>query len=120
MKLDIEEISDDTLSIVVRNPDDVEPQSASREQAVNPKYVYAVFSPEMFVEIKRRADNKTLLTTARGALIAGENYFEWSVHLNSLALMGFDELYVEPGQRILINNEHSSVVPYAVAFGRKH
>jgi hypothetical protein len=118
MKLDIEEISDDSLSIVMWNPENVASPSMPRAPSVSPKYAYSVFSPEMFVEVKRRVDNKTLLTTARGALIAGENYFEWSVHLNSLALMGFDELYVKEGQRILINNEHSSVVPYAVAFGR--
>lgn len=116
MKLDIEEIDDETLSIAVRHPN--EASSTPRAPSIRPKYAYNVFSPEMFVEVKRLANNKTLLTTARGALIAGENYFEWSVHLNSLALMGFDGLHVKAGQRILINNEHSSVVPYVIAFGR--
>jgi hypothetical protein len=118
MKLDIKEISDDIVSISLWNPDDVTIQNVPGESSVNAKYVYKVFSPEMFIEIKRRADNKTLLSSARGALIASESYFEWSIHLNSIELMGFDDLYLKEGHRILINNEHSSVVPYVMAFGR--
>jgi hypothetical protein len=118
MKLDIQEISDDTVSVFLWNPDDVTAPSIPREPSTNPKYAFKVFSPEMFLEIWRRADNKTLLSTARGALIASKNYFEWNIYLGSSILMGFDELYLKEGHRILINNEHSSVVPYVMAFGR--
>lgn len=117
MKLELREISDDILSILLFNPDDVSIESIPKEPSLNAKYLYKVFSPEMFIEVKRRSDNKTILSSARGAFIASENYFEWSVYLNSAALMGFDELYLKEGQRILINNEHSSVVPYVVAYG---
>lgn len=118
MKLDIQEISDDTLSIQLWKPDDVFFETVPKKLSADSKYLYKVFSPELFIEVKRKVDNKTLLSTARGPLIASENYFEWSVYLNSASLMGFDELYLKEGQRILINNEHSSVVPYVVAFGR--
>lgn len=118
MKLDIQEISDESLSILLWNPDDVLTESDPKELSTSSKYVYRVYSPETFIEIKRKVDNKTLLSSARGPLIASKNYFEWSFYLNSITLMGFDELYLSGGQRILINNEHSSTVPYVVAFGR--
>jgi hypothetical protein len=118
MKFDIQEISDDTLSIFLRNTEDVESDFVSKELSMDSKYVYKIFSPEMFIEVRRKNDNKVILNTARGPLIASKDYFEWSIYLNSITLMGFDELQLKEGQRILINNEHSSVVPYAVAFGR--
>lgn len=116
--MDIQEISVDSLSIFLGNSDDVERDLIPRERSMNSLLFYKIFSPEMFIEVKRKSDNKTILSTARGALIAGENYFEWTVYLNSLVLMGLDELQLKEGQRILINNEHTSVVPYVVAFGR--
>jgi hypothetical protein len=118
MKLDIQEISADILSIFLSNLDDVKGGNFPKELSPNSKYLYKVFSPEMFIEVRRKSDNKTILSTARGPLIASENYFEWSFYLNSITLMGFDELQLKEGQRILINNEHTSVVPYVVAFGR--
>lgn len=118
MKLDIREISDESLSIFLWNPDAVSVESDPKELSASSKYVYRVYSPETFIEIKRKVDNKTLLSSARGPLIASENYFEWSFYLNSITLMGFDELYLREGQRILINNEHSSAIPYVIAFGR--
>ena len=118
MKLDIREISDDTLSIIIWNPDDASIDSSAKELFFDSKYFYRVFSPEIYIEIKRKADNKTILSSARGPLIASENYLEWSIYLNSITLMGFDELHLKEGQRILINNEHTSVVPYVIAFGR--
>lgn len=116
MKLDIQEISDEILSIFLRNSDDIESDFVPKELSVNSEYLYKIFSPEMFIEVRRRSDNKTILSTARGPLVASENYFEWSVYLNSIVLMGFDELQLKEGQRILINNEDSSVVPYVVAY----
>lgn len=119
MKLDIEEINDEMLAIVLFNPDDAAAiDSLPKERSANSKYLYRIYSPEMFIEIKRKADNTTLLSSSRGPLIAGENYFEWSFYLNSITLMGFDELQLEEGHRILINNGHSSAAPYVVAFGR--
>lgn len=119
MKLDIQEITDDTLAILLWNPDDITVENdVPKEISPSSKYLYKVFSPEMYIEVRRKADKKLLLSTARGALIASKNYFEWSIHLNSVDLMGFDELQLKEGQRILINNELSSVVPYVVAFGR--
>lgn len=122
LKLDIREIGDDTLSIFLWNPDYFNEsntaESNTSERSVNSKYLYQVFAPEMFVEIKRKIDNKTLLSSARGPLIASDNYFEWSIHLYTETLMGFDELHLKEGQRILINNEHVSVIPYVIAYGR--
>lgn len=118
MKLDIREITDDTLSVFLYDPDAVASERAPGKLSSSAKYRFKVFSPELFVEVQRKADNKTLLSTARGPLIASENYFEWSFYLNSLTLMGFDELELKEGQRILINNEHSSVVPYVIAYGK--
>lgn len=123
MKLDIQEISDDTLSIFLWNPDafslqDSNRSSSSKELSANSSFVYSIFSPETFIEVKRRIDNRTIFSTSRGPLIVSENFFEWSVYLNSIELMGLDELQLKEGQRILINNEHSSIVPYVLAFGR--
>jgi hypothetical protein len=75
------------------------------------------FSPEMFVEVKRRSDGKNILGTSRGALIVSEGYFEWSFHLGNsedVILMGFGELELKPGQILLI----SSIIPFVIAFGK--
>lgn len=120
MKLNIEEISDDTISVSLWNPDEVSVESlvnSSDVHSIDVKYLYKIYSPEMFIEINRKSDNKTLLSSARGPLIASEDYFEWSFYLSSAELMGFDELALKEGQRILINNEHSSVIPYVLAYG---
>lgn len=120
MKLNVQEISDDSLSILLWNPDDAfapDLKDSTEERSSLSNYDYRIYSPEMFIEIKRKSNNKTLLSSARGPLIAGENYFEWSVYLGSVELMGFDELVLKEGQRILINNEQSSVVPYVLAYG---
>lgn len=117
IKLDIQEINVDSLSIFLGSTD-IESDLERHERSTNSEYSYEIFSPEMFIEVKRKIDNKTILSTARGALIAGENYFEWTIYLNSKVLMGFDELQLKEGQRILVNNEHTSIVPYVVAFGR--
>lgn len=118
LKLDLQHNTADTLTIIAWNPDKISLEDAGlNEQPPNSAYTFSVFSPEAFVEVKRRIDNKTILSTARGPLIASDDYFEWSFYLNSAELMGFDELYLKEGQRILINNEYSSVVPYVLAFG---
>lgn len=118
LKLDLQHTSADTLTIIAWNPDETSLEGGLGEHLPNSTYTFAVFSPEMFIEVRRRIDNKTILSTARGALIASDDYFEWNFYLNSTALMGFDELYLKEGQRILINNEYSSVVPYVLAYGR--
>lgn len=119
MKLDIQETSDGILSIFLWNPDEIEYEDSNKTKtAANSSSVWNVFSPEVFIEIKRRGNNKTMFSTARGPLIASENYFEWSIYLNSAELMGFDELQLKEGHRILISNERSSVAPYVIAFGR--
>ncbi|CRK87959.1 CLUMA_CG001745, isoform A [Clunio marinus] len=120
MKLDIQEMSDDSLSVLLWNPDIVSREREFKELPSEAEYMFKVFSPEMFVEVKRKLDNKTIFSTARGALIASENYFEWSFFLNSMELMGFDELHLKEGHKLLINNEFSSVVPYVIAFDREH
>lgn len=118
LKLDLQHNTADTLTIIAWNPDETSLEDAGLgEQPLKSEYTFSVFSPEMFVEVKRRVDNKTILSTARGPLIASDGYFEWNFYLNSNELMGFDELHLKEGQRILINNEYSSVVPYVLAFG---
>jgi hypothetical protein len=117
MKLDIEAVSEEILSIVLWNPALVA-HNSTRKSDTNSKYDIKVFSPELFIEVRRKIDNLTVFSTARGALIASENYFEWSVHFGGDSeLMGFDTTHLREGQRILINNAHSSVIPYVVAYG---
>lgn len=119
LKLDLQHNAADTLTIIAWNPDETSLEAGGlNEQPQNSTYTAIIFSPEIFVEVRRRSDNKTLLSTARGPLIASDGYFEWSFYLNSAELMGFDELHLSEGQRILINNEYSSVVPYVLAFGK--
>jgi hypothetical protein len=121
MKLDIVEESDEILSIMLWNPSlmshNVTKGLKSFKNTSN--YSWKVFSPELFIEVKRKINNETIFSTTRGALIVSENYFEWSVFLgsNDLQLMGFDTTDLKEGHRILINNVHSSVIPYVVAYG---
>lgn len=92
-------------------------KSNNDEDIPSKKIQYKVFfSPEMFVEVKRRSDGKKIFSTSRGALIVSEGYFEWSFHLgnSNVTLMGFGELELKPGQLLLI----SSVMPFVLAFGK--
>lgn len=125
MKFDIQQINDEILSIALWSPQHLarSPVAAVVTESRNkipPKYEIKVFKPEFFIEVKRKLDNRTIFSTARGALIASEDYFEWSFHLGTgiQLIAGFDELYVRAGRKILINNGHSSVMPYVVGFGK--
>jgi len=121
MKLDIVEESDEILSIMLWNPSLMSYNVTKSLNSFNnnSNYSWKVFSPELFIEVKRKINNETIFSTTRGALIVSENYFEWSVFLgsNDLQLMGFDTTDLKEGHRILINNVHSSVIPYVVAYG---
>lgn len=124
MKFDIQQINDEILSIALWSPKHHarSPLAAVTENRnkTQLKYEIKIFKPEFFVEVKRKLDNRTIFSTARGALIASENYFEWSFHLGTgiQLIAGFDELYVRAGRKILINNGHTSVMPYVVGFGK--
>lgn len=121
MKLDVVEESDEVLSIMLWNPSLVSYNVTKSPKSIknNSNYNWKVFSPELFIEVKRKINNETIFSTTRGALIVSENYFEWSLFLgsNDLQLMGFDTTDLKEGHRILINNVHSSVIPYVVAYG---
>jgi hypothetical protein len=124
MKLDIYQLSDEILSIFLWNPmlttnvvNNKAQATTSSSTSSSSQYDIKVYSPNMFIEVRRRVDNRTLFSTSRGALIASENYFEWSLYLGNVELMGFDAMHLREGQRILINNEHSSFLPYVVAYG---
>lgn len=123
MKLDIEEVSEEILSVFLWNPmlvaHNVSSSKGTQTNPITSKYDIKIFSPELFIEVKRKIDNQTVFSTARGALIASENYFEWSVNLggSDIKLMGFDTTHLMEGKRILINNAHSSVIAYVVAYG---
>ncbi|CAG9807384.1 unnamed protein product [Chironomus riparius] len=123
MKLDIVEESDEVLSIMLWNPSlmSYNVTKSLKSFKNNSNYSWKVFSPELFIEVKRKINNETIFSTTRGALIVSENYFEWSVFLgsNDLQLMGFDTTDLKEGHRILINNVHSSVIPYVVAYDTK-
>lgn len=131
VKLDIQEITEDILSLALWNSEKFSspPTStlSSSSKTLGTSYSienernfqYRVFSPEMFVEVKRPSSGKILLSTSRGALIVSDGYFEWSFFLGSnTTLMGFGELELQPGQILLINNGVSSVLPIVVAFGK--
>lgn len=129
VKLDIQEITEDILSLALWNSEKFSspPTSTSSLKTLGTSYSienernfqYRVFSPEMFVEVRRRSSGKILLSTSRGALIVSDGYFEWSFFLGSnTTLMGFGELALQPGQILLINNGVSSVLPIVVAFGK--
>lgn len=121
MKLDIQPLSDEILSIALWSPQHHHrsplPVFVSQKEL---KYEIKVFKPELFIEIRRKLDNRVIFSTSRGALIASENYFEWSFHLGAgvQLVAAFDTLRVTNGRRILINNGHSSVIPYVIGFGK--
>ncbi|KAG5669981.1 hypothetical protein PVAND_000270 [Polypedilum vanderplanki] len=123
MKFDIEKVSEEILTLILWNPS-LELRIRKNDKKTNSSYKYDIkvfSSPELFIEVRRKIDNQSILSTTRGALIASENYFEWSVHLGSgdIKLMGFDTTDLRDGQRILINNAYSSVIPYVVAYDRQ-
>jgi N-terminal barrel of NtMGAM and CtMGAM, maltase-glucoamylase len=125
MKLDIQPLSDEILSIALWSPQHHHhhPPSVFANESIKEnqlKYEIKVFKPELFIEIRRKLDNRVIFSTSRGALIVSENYFEWSFHLGAgvQLVAAFDSLRVRNGRRILINNGHSSVIPYVIGFGK--
>lgn len=116
MLLNIREINDGTLSIIIYEPDKYKPTNTeATSDSTSRLYVTKVFDPDIFVEVRRKINNKTLLTTARGPLIASEDYFEWTIFLNSWMLMGIDDIFLRAGHKVLLSNEHTSVIPYILA-----
>ncbi|CAO1425198.1 unnamed protein product [Diamesa serratosioi] len=117
MKLNVREINDETLSINIYDPEKYKPtQTVAATDTSTRLYKTKVFEPEIFIEVQRKLNNKTILSTARGPLIASEDYFEWTVFLNSWMIMGLDEILLKHGHKILLNNEYTSVIPYILAF----
>lgn len=120
MKFNVRPLTEEILSIAVWSPQHhIQRQQQQTADIRNLNYEIKVFAPEFFIEVKRK--NRTIFSTSRGALIAGENYFEWSFHLGSgvQLIAGFDELFqMDEGRRILINNQHQSVIPFVVGFGK--
>lgn len=117
MQLNVREINDETLSIIIYDPEKYKPtQTEVFADKSTRLYNTKVFEPEIFVEVQRKLNNKTILSTSRGPLIASEDYFEWTVFLNSWMIMGLDEIILKHGQKIMLNNEHTSVIPYILAF----
>jgi hypothetical protein len=122
IKIEIQEITEDILSLSLWNSEKITSSetmmSSNNEEILSKNFQYKVFfSPEMFVEVKRRSDGKNILSTSRGALIVSEGYFEWSFYLGNsedVILMGFGELELKPGQILLI----STVIPFIIAYGK--
>lgn len=122
MKLNIQPLNNEILSIALWSPQHYNspqlPVWVANENQL--KYEIKVFKPELFIEVRRKLDNRVIFSTSRGALIVSENYFEWSFHLGAgvQLVAAFDSLRVTYGRKILINNGHSSVIPYVIGFGK--
>lgn len=82
-------------------------------------YVYKIDELLLIIHVYNRKTNKTLLSSARGPLIASDNYFEWSLHLGSDILLGLGEYLLDkkPLKKLLLLNEHDNYVPYILAYG---
>lgn len=122
MKFNIQSLNDEILSIALWSPKHhahSPTDNWNNKAQKSLKYEIKVFKPDFFIEVKRKLDNRTMFSTARGALIVSENYFEWSFHLGVgvQLIAGFDELYLQESRRILINNGYKTVIPYVIGYG---
>lgn len=82
-------------------------------------FTYQVFFPSVYVEIYRRDNNRLLCSTARGPLMATNNYLEWSFYLNAVFLVGAGQFpLVERDNVLMMNNENNFSAPFILAYGR--
>lgn len=118
LKMFVHHVDTDRLTVHLWNPNKVF-RNFSTAIKENSLYEYSIYSPEMFLEIRRKSNNKTVLSTARGPLIASEKYFEWSIYLNAKLLLGVDETILQEGVKLLISNEQTSPIPYIVGYDKE-
>lgn len=65
----------------------------------------------------RKEDNQLLCSTARGPLIATNNYLEWSLYLNGNFIAGLGQMPLDYGDKMLLmNNENNFTAPFVLAF----
>lgn len=73
----------------------------------------------MYVEVYRKLDNTLLFSTARGPLIATNNYLEWSFYLNGTFLAGLGQLPLEQTDKLLLmNNADNFTAPFVLAYSK--
>uniref|UniRef100_A0A182J7G9 Uncharacterized protein n=1 Tax=Anopheles atroparvus TaxID=41427 RepID=A0A182J7G9_ANOAO len=79
-----------------------------------------VYSPTFFIEVKRKADEEVIFSSARGPLIVTEEFIEWTLHLGADILFGLGRASLEPGYKyLLLNNLNSSAVPIVMGYNAK-
>ena len=121
LKMFVQEIDAERLTVHLWNPSKISQSFPIETAAKENLYEYSIYSPETFLEIRRKSNNKTVLSTARGPLIASQGYFEWTIYLNAKLLLGMDEIILQEGVKLLINNEQTSPIPYIIGYGEfKH
>uniref|UniRef100_A0A6P7EZQ0 Probable maltase-glucoamylase 2 isoform X1 n=1 Tax=Diabrotica virgifera virgifera TaxID=50390 RepID=A0A6P7EZQ0_DIAVI len=110
MQISVNEISINKVSIILHKP-----STSIVENTVNVReYVVKKAAEKLMVEIFRPNGDR-IFSTAKGPLIASENYWEWTVHLTDHSLFGLDKTLLQRHKNSTISkvfyknkNDHSN------------
>ncbi|XP_058116591.1 probable maltase-glucoamylase 2 [Anopheles ziemanni] len=93
------------------------PSSMNTMRLETAELLVQVYSPTFFIEVKRKADQKVIFSSARGPLIMTDEFIEWTLHLGADTLFGLGRAYLEPGTKfLLLNNLNSTAVPIVMGY----
>lgn len=124
LKLSVNEINSDQVSIYVHQENEQLPQAIPTKDK---NYVVNNVKEKLMVEIFR-PDGDLLLSTAKGPLIASENYWEWTIYLSNHSIFGTDQSLIKLDENSTLTkvfyfnkNDHSSLpVFWAYKNGKFH
>ncbi|KAG5893095.1 hypothetical protein JTB14_024296 [Gonioctena quinquepunctata] len=104
MKLSVEEINSNKVRIILHDQNTpVETQTLTETK----NYVVKQAQEKLIIEIFREEGKECILSTAKGPLIASENYWEWTLYLTDDFLFGLNQTLIT-----LTENSNFSTVIY--------
>ncbi|CAG9831316.1 unnamed protein product [Diabrotica balteata] len=123
MQISVNEISSNKVSIILHKPS----KNIAENKAQFREYVVKQAEEKLMVEIFRPNGDR-IFSTAKGPLIASENYWEWTVHLTDHSLFGLGKTLIRRHQNSTISkvfyknkNDHSNLpVIWAYYRGQFH
>ncbi|XP_053690769.1 lysosomal alpha-glucosidase-like [Sabethes cyaneus] len=121
IKLTVLEQTRIQLSLDVIRDGVSQPDSTQSQNTVETAELQAqIYAPTFFVEVKRKANEEIIFSSARGPLVVTDSFLEWTLYLGVDILFGLGEAVLEPGRKyLLLNNQNSSTVPVIMGYNAK-
>ncbi|KAJ8957974.1 hypothetical protein NQ318_001975 [Aromia moschata] len=100
LNISINEINENKVSIILHE-DTVDVSTNTLNSAKN--YKVKIADEKLIVEVYRSEDDDLLLSTAKGPLIASNNYSEWSFYLTNQTLLGLNQTLITVDENSTFN-----------------